>query len=378
MSITFDELLSLVGRLDDAAGFDTPRERFRRFLMERVADVPTASALIDDCQRSVGEQRHRALQDLVVVVGRLLQFEITFGTYERAADAVKIDGQWRSPGRLTVVLEIRTEQTRSATLDGLARATAEAPGPGLEPRIGLCVVARQYAARARLGRELDVTRLPDVRVITVGSLLSLAAHAAADRVAHTEIVKLMQSGVALDLVIDLLDRPAANSQSGESIAEHGQPASPEQDEPAYWIATITGNEASSDQLLASVIAERRVLAVSPWGKLRGEASPGDWVGFFVPGEGLVGHAQLASIVEDSTKVVRHAQRFSCVYRLEHITLYERPIHQALRADRPFAVPPPDIALAGPCLAPIARQDFLALTAIGEGAENVEGPRSATA
>jgi hypothetical protein len=98
----------------------------------------------------------------------------------------------------------------------------------------------------------------------------------------------------------------------------------------------------------------------------------------VPGEGLVGHAQLASIVEDSTKVVRHAQRFSCVYRLEHITLYERPIHQALRADRPFAVPPPDIALAGPCLAPIARQDFLALTAIGEGAENVEGPRSATA
>ena len=72
MSITLDELLLLVGRLDDAPGFDTPRERFRRFLMERVTDVPTASALIDECQRSVGEQRHRALQDLIVVVGRLL------------------------------------------------------------------------------------------------------------------------------------------------------------------------------------------------------------------------------------------------------------------------------------------------------------------
>ena len=130
--------------------------------------------------------------------------------------------------------------------------------------------------------------------------------------------------------------------------------------------------------MASVIAERRVLAISPWGKLRGEASPGDWVGFFVPGKGLVGHAQLASIVDDTTKVVRHAQRFTCLYRLERITLDERPIHQALRADRPFAVPPADVALVGPCLAPIARQDFLALTTIGKGAENVEGPRSATA
>jgi hypothetical protein len=378
MSITLDELLLLVGRLDDGPGFDTPRERFRRFLMERVADVPTASALIDDCQRSVGEQRHRALQDLIVIVGRLLQFEITFGTYERSADGVKVDGQWRSPGRLDVVLEIRTEQTRSATLDGLARAMAEAPSAGLQPRIGLCVVARQYAARARLSRELDVTRLPDIRVITVGSLLALAARAAADRVAHTEIVKLLQSGVALDFVIDLLDRPAASSQPDEPMAEPVRPAPPEQHEPAYWIATITGNEAPPDQLLTSVIAERRVLAISPWGKLRGDASPGDWVGFFVPGKGLVGHAQLSSIVDDTTKVVRHAQRFSCVYRLERITLYERPIHQALRADRPFAVPPADVALAGPCLAPIARQDFLALTTIGEGAESVEGPRSATA
>lgn len=374
MSITLDELLLLVGRLDDAPGFDTPRERFRRFLVERVTNVPTASELIDDCQRSVGEQRHRALQDLIVMVGRLLRFEITFGTYERTADAAKVDGQWRSSGRLDVVLEIRTEQTTSATLDGLARAMAEAPGDRLEPRIGLCVVARQYAARAKLSRALDVTRLPEIRVVTVGSLLALAAQVAADRVVHAEVVKLLHSGVALDFVIDLLDRPAA--KPGESMAEHGQLAPPE---PAYWIATITGNEvAAPEQLLASVISERRVLAICPCGKLRAEGSPGDWVGFFVPGKGLVGHAQLASIVEDSTKVVRHARRFSCVYWLERVTLYEQPIREALRADRPFAVPPADVPLIGPCLAPIARQDFLALMNFRDGAENFEGPRSATA
>jgi hypothetical protein len=376
MSIALDELLLLVGRLDDAPGFDTPRERFRRFLIERVTDVPTASALIDDCQRSVGEQRHRALQDLIVIVGRLLRFEATFGTYEASADAAKVDGQWRSPGLLDVVLEIRTEQTASATLDGLARATAAAPGAGLEPRIGLCVVARQYAARARLSRALDVSRLPDIRVVTVASLLALASQVAADRLVHAEVVKLLHSGVALDFVIDLLDRPAA-SQSVDSTADQDPPAPAAPREPAYWIATITGNEvAAPEQLLASVIAERRVLAICPWGKLRGEGSPGDWVGFFVPGKGLVGHAQLESIVDDSTKVVRHARRFSCVYRLERVTLYDRPILQALRADRPFAVPPADVPLIGPCLAPIARQDFLALMAFRDGAESFE--RSATA
>jgi hypothetical protein len=62
--------------------------------------------------------------------------------------------------------------------------------------------------------------------------------------------------------------------------------------------------------------------------------------------------------------------------LERVTLYDRPILQALRADRPFAVTPADVPLIGPCLAPIARQDFLALMAFRDGAESFE--RSATA
>jgi hypothetical protein len=380
MSITLDELLFLVGRLDDAPGFDAPRERFRRFLLERVTDVPTAGALIDECQRSVGEQRHRALQDLVVNVGRWLRFEVTFGTYERSADSVKVDGQWRSPGLLDAVIEIRTEQTTSPTLDGLARAMAVTEGAGLEPRIGLCVVARQYAARSKLGRALaDVTPLPDIHIVSVASLLALAAQVAGDRVTHAEVVTLLRSGVALDFVIDLLDRTAANGPSSESTAAQGPSAPAGHHEPAYWVATIAGNEvASPEQLLAAVIAERRVLAICPAGKLRGQGAPGDWVCFFVPGKGIVGHAQLASIIEESAKVVRHARRFSSVYRLASVTLYERPILQALRADRPFAVPPPDIPLAGPCLAPIARRDFLALMTYRDGAEPFEGLRSATA
>jgi hypothetical protein len=380
MSITLDELLPLVGRLDDAPGFDTPRERFRRFLLERLTDVPTARALIEDCQRSVGEQRHRALQDLIVLVGRLLRFEITFGTYERSAGGVRVDGQWRSPG-LAVVLEIRTDQTTAATMEGLARAVAAtAARVDVDSRIGLCVVARQYAARGKLTHALAAdTLLRDIRVVSVRSLLSLAAQVSADRLSHAEVVKLLRSGFALDFVIDLLDRPAVNGRSSESIADPARAPHVDHHEPAFWVATITGNEtAAPEQLLRSVVAHRRVLAVCHAGRLGSEGSPGDWVCFFLPGKGIVGHAQLMSIIEDSASVVRQASRFSRVYRLADVTLYEQPVVQALRAERPFAVPPANVPLAGACLAPIARQDFLALTTHRDRAAGADHPRSATA
>ena len=124
--------------------------------------------------------------------------------------------------------------------------------------------------------------------------------------------------------------------------------------------------AGPDRLLRSVIAHRRVLAICHADRFHAEGSPGDWVCFFVPGKGMVGHAQLMSVIEDSASVVRQASRFSRVYRLAEVMLYEQPVVQALRAERPFAVPPVDVPLAGACLAPIARQDFLALTTHREG------------
>jgi hypothetical protein len=379
MSITLDELLPLVGRLDDAPGFDTPRERFRRFLLDRLTDVPTASALIEDCQRSVGEQHHRALQDLIVMVGRLLRFEITFGTYERSVGGVRVDGQWRSP-ELAVVLEIRTEQTTAATLEGFARAVAATvTRVDAGSRIGLCVVARQYAAHGKLSHALAADPLlRDIRVVSARSLLSLAAQVSADRLSHAEVVKLLRSGFALDFVIDLLDRPAVNAQSSESIADPARATHADRHEPAFWVATITGNEtASPEQLLRSVVARRRVLAVDRAGRLGSEGAPGDWVCFFLPGKGVVGHAHLMSVIEDTASVVRQANRFSRVYRLADVTLYEQPVVQALRAERPFAVPPPNVPLAGASLAAIAKQDFFALTT-REGAAGADHPRSATA
>jgi hypothetical protein len=63
--------------------------------------------------------------------------------------------------------------------------------------------------------------------------------------------------------------------------------------------------------------------------------------------------------------VRQGEKFGQVYRLAHVTLYERPVVQALRAGRPFALPSNSAPFAGSSLVPIARQDFMALTLSSE-------------
>jgi hypothetical protein len=363
MSLSLAELLPLVGRLDDAPGFDTPRERFRRFLLERAAHLPTIHALIEECQRSVGEQHHRALQDLIVVVGRVLGFVITFGIYERSADDLTTHARWRSAGLLDVVLQIETDHT-AATLEPLARAVTEsrAAGDGSECTIGLCVVARQSAASGRLAKLIAHQQFPDIRVVSARSLLALAAHVSADRVRHAEVVELLRTSSALDFMIDLMTRPDAGSRPAESRADGRWRAAIDEPPRAFWVAIINGDAmVTPERWLASVIADRHVLAVCDGDQGRGHGSPGDWVCFFLATKGVVGHAQLASVVEHGASVVRQSERFGRVYRLAHLTLYERPVVEALRAGRPFAVPSSAAPFGGSCLTPIAPQDFTSLT-----------------
>jgi hypothetical protein len=384
MNITLNELLTLLGRLDDAPGFDTARERFRRFLVEHVTDVNTVRPLVEECQRAVGEQHHRALQDLVVLLGRVLRFETTFGTYEALPGGVKVDGQWRSRGRLDVVLEIRTDQTPEPGFESLIRAVSAVAATAqtdTEGRIGLCVVARHYARRGRLEQAAALVKEADVRVVSVQSLLSLATKFNDDRLTHGEVVKLLRSGSALDFVIDLLDRRADAARPREVVqqaavaAASASPIDPSPDppmpspsptlvptEPDFWVATLVPNNmATPEKLLASVVVQRRLLGIFHDGPLQDDGAPGDWVCFFVPGRGIVGHAQLESIVENAAAVIRNAERFSRVYQLCDVEIYDEPIVQALRAERPFVVPPADAMLPGPCLSAISKQDFVAMT-----------------
>jgi hypothetical protein len=166
-------------------------------------------------------------------------------------------------------------------------------------------------------------------------------------------------------MIDLMTRPAVAGPAREANLDVRPPSDVEEPRPAaFWVAIVSGDAtATPDRWLASVVADRHMLAVADADDGRG--SPGDWVCFFLAAKGIVGHAQLEYVVEDGASVVRQGEKFGQVYRLAHVTLYERPVVQALRAGRPFALPSNSAPFAGSSLAPIARQDFMGLTLSSE-------------
>ena len=113
MSITLHQILSLAGKLDDALGPETPRERFRQFLQAHVTKVGEVRDYIEECLRTAGDQYSRALQDLVKYLGHFLGFAVTCGRYQGVAGRVGFDGHWQSPSGFHLVVEVKTSETVS-------------------------------------------------------------------------------------------------------------------------------------------------------------------------------------------------------------------------------------------------------------------------
>ena len=110
MTVTLDQVLGFVGKLDDSPGDDTARERFRRFLRENVKEVGRVRDYIEDCLRKTGDQYNRALQDLVNYLGQLMEFDVAFGRYHGVQGKIGFDGHWQSPTGFHVVAEVKTTE----------------------------------------------------------------------------------------------------------------------------------------------------------------------------------------------------------------------------------------------------------------------------
>lgn len=96
MTMSLTQILNLVGKLDDSPGDETPRERFRKFLIDNVKDVGQIRDYIEECLRNTGDQYNRALQDLVNHLGCLLGFQVKYGRYQGVKGHIGFDGHWIS------------------------------------------------------------------------------------------------------------------------------------------------------------------------------------------------------------------------------------------------------------------------------------------
>lgn len=322
MSVTLEQILSLSGPLDDTPGFDSARERFRRFLLEHAADPHGARALIEQGQHLPGEQHHRALQDLVVLLGKFIGFETTFGAYAPPPASLKHHGHWKSRLRLHVVLEVRSDPATPPDVVALVRsvaANAASPRASSWRFAGLCVVTPLFASRHKIEETIASAKPAfPVGVVALRSLLQLADFVAAGRVSHEDAARLLESNLPVDYSVELLERltakraPAAASPIRTAPALEGT---------SYWIATVAPDYATTpEQLLELVVSRRHIFGVADAGAAQPTARSGDWICFYIAGKGVVGRARVLSPAS-STSGVRDAHRFKQLLHLEDLELH---------------------------------------------------------
>jgi hypothetical protein len=211
---SLDDILGLVGTLDDSVGPDTPRERFRRFLRESVGTTNAVRDYIEACLRNKGSQYDHALQDLVNHAASLIGFEVDFGRYRGVTNEIGYDGLWRRDD-FTIVAEVKTTDAyaiRTSTLVGYVdRLISDGRIANWDHAMGLYVVARTDAELSQLANSIIAERRThQLRVADVETILALAELVQDKQLIPDEAVALLRpAGVFVADTVHLLARMAA-------------------------------------------------------------------------------------------------------------------------------------------------------------------------
>lgn len=335
MSITLDRILALVGKLDDAPGDETPRERFRHFLRENVLEVGQIRDYVGECLRNSGNQYNRALQDLVNHIGHFLEFNVTFGRYQGVHGEIGFDGHWKSPTGFHIVVEVKTTETyaiRTATLVGYVdELISEGKIPNWDSSLGLYVIGRPDPEIRQLENAILIEgRTHQLRIISVESLLSLAEMMNEYDITHEDILALLHpSGPSIDSIVDLMARLIAESREKEHPDEETTPELPvEEIEPAYWLTPVRSDEEqTAEEVIQTLVGQERIYAFGERTPGRKHLKPGDWICFYATGKGVVGHARVVSTPEKKPHpAVRNPEMYPWVFHLDEAQLYlEEPV-----------------------------------------------------
>jgi hypothetical protein len=346
MSVSLNEILDLVGPLDDSAGENTPRERFRRFLQKNVHEVGEIRDHIEQCLRTSGDQYNRALQDLVNYVGEFLGFEVEFGRYRGVQNQIGFDGLWKSPGGLNLVVEVKTTEAyaiRTATLIGyIDELISEHRIPNSEAALGLYVVGRPDPELRQLENSIVAERRTQLRVISVESLLSLAEIMSEYDVTHDDmLVMLRPSGPGIDAMADLIARLVAQRTAQQPelvpVPVSSTAIVPSIPTPVietapggqvYWLTPVKDHETETAiDCVKSLVGAHGIYAFGERTPGRTHIKPGDWLCFYAAGDGVIAHARVRSAPEKRPdERVAHPQDYPYTFRVQDQRLYaEKPV-----------------------------------------------------
>lgn len=359
---TLDQILGLVGTLDDSPGGDTPRERFRVFLRDSVDSVGTVRDYVEACTKHKGSQYDHALQDLVNHAGALIGFDVEFGRYKGVTNDIGHDGLWRW-NDFSIVVEVKTTDAfsiQTATVVGYVdKLISKGAVADWDRAMGLYVFGRTDSQLKQLANSVVAEkRTHQLRIATVDDVLSLAELVQDGHTSADEAVALLKpDGVFVADTVKLLARIAARA------------ADPQTDEPTIAQAAAISGPVAADEP-ESVTAGRRLptsvptnskpaavnatghtylmTPVSDEGETTAKAAiaallnsgwyvfadktpglkrlkPGDRICFYEAGVGIVAEAEVASVPERKPPaakgIARNLDKFPWSFRLANPRLF---------------------------------------------------------
>lgn len=330
MSVNLNEILDLVGPLDDSVGAETPRERFRRFISRSLTEVGQIRDCVEECLRKSADQYNRALQDLVNHIGSFLGFDVTFGRYRGVQGEIGFDGHWKSPANFHVVVEVKTTEVyavKTATLLGyIDELVSDKKMPNRSSALGLYVVGRPDPDLRQLESGILAANLTNqLRTMSLESLISLAEMMSEYDISHEDILSVLRpSGPSVDSVVDLITRmvaqrpPQVEEEPSVSITAEAVAA-----DACYWLAPVKDDEfESAEECVKNLVGREKVFAFGERTPGRKHIKPGDWLCFYATGKGVVAHAKVVSVPERKQhNAVRHPETFPWLARLDQSLLY---------------------------------------------------------
>lgn len=351
MNITLDQVLALVGKLDDSHASDTPRDRFRKFLEENLKD--DVGRLRDYIQASLaksGDQYNRALQDLVNYTARLLGFDVTYGRYQGVSGEIGFDGLWKSPTGFHFVAEVKTSEVYSistATLVGYVdKLISEKSIPHWGEALGLYVVGRPDPNLNQFENSIVAEKRVDhLRVISVDSLLTLAELKAEFGVSHADILTVLRPGGPtanpfVKLISSLVSSAKLEGEETGSIksttpppdvnlakgggtsggvssgADDKEPGS--KSEPKCWIIPVAeDDDRTAEHWVHELVVKGKVWASS----VKKPLMPGDSVCFYGAGKGVMANAIVTTEPKQKVHQIASPNEPSWVFELRDVVEY---------------------------------------------------------
>lgn len=351
---TLDQILDLVGPLDDTPGDDTPRERFRRFLEKSVDSIGAVRDYIEASIRNKGPQYDRALQDLVNHVGTLIGFNVEYGRYQGVVNAIGHDGLWRR-NDFSIVVEVKTTDAfsiQTATLVGyIDRLISAGKIPDWDHAMGLYIFARTDSQLTQLVNSIIAEkRTRQLRIAAVEDVLSLAELVQAELITPDEAVMLLRpAGVFVTDTIRLLSRIAAQAtDTGTPGAKSELPGEPHV-QSASIPATVPATSPEAAQHVAGT--EQRLHVLTPirdrpdqtardtlrqllgagwyaFGEktpFHDKLKPGDRICFYETGVGVVADAVVASSPKknppEAEEIVKKFDKFPWAFKVRDVRLF---------------------------------------------------------